>query len=184
MAAENNHKDIIEKILLSNEQIDKRITELAKAISEDYKNRDLILICILKGGLYFLIDLSKKLTIPHTFDVVGAASYGKSTKSSGHVVITKDVTTDIRNKDIIIIEDIYDTGTTLKVVCDLLNVHNPKSISVCALIVKNKKHIKEIPIKYEGFEIKDEFVVGYGLDYDEKYRHFNFIGILRKELYS
>lgn len=179
-----NKFNVVEKVLLTKEQIEKRIKELADEISADYKNKELILICILKGGLYFLTDLSKKISIPHTFDVVGATSYGKSTKSSGHVVITKDVSTDIKNKHIIIIEDIYDTGQTLKVIKDLLYVHTPASVEICSLIIKNKKHIEDLHIKYKGFTIEDDFVVGYGLDYDEKYRHLDFIGILKKELYS
>lgn len=183
MSIKNLHQDVIEQVLITSDNLQKRIAELAKDISKDYNGKELVLICILKGGLYFLTDLSKKITIPHTFDVVGATSYGKSVRSTGHVVITKDVSTDIRGKHIIIIEDIYDTGLTLKVVMDLLRVHNPASVEVCALIEKKKIHKEEIMIKYVGFEIEDEFVVGYGLDYDEKFRHFDFIGILKKEVY-
>ena len=179
----NNYSDIIEKVLITGEEIKKRIEEIAREISRDYEGKDFVLICILKGGLYFLTDLSKRITIPHTFDVAGAASYGKSTTSSGYVVITKDVDTDIRGKDVIIIEDIYDTGKTLSVVRDLILVHNPRSVEICDLVVKNKKHEFELPIKYLGFTIEDHFVVGYGLDYDEKYRHLGFVGILKKDVY-
>jgi hypoxanthine phosphoribosyltransferase len=175
----------LEHIILTEDKIQKRVSELADEISEDYRDRDLVLISILKGGVIFLADLTRKIKIPHSFDLVGASSYGSGTRSSGHVILTKDVDLPLKGKDVILIEDIYDTGSTLKVVRELLEVHSPSSIEICAFLWKHKKNrIYELPIKYKGFEIEDSFVVGYGLDFNEKYRNLPCIGVLKKEFYS
>ena len=175
----------LEYILLTEEQIQKRIAEMAEEITRDYTGKDLVLISILKGGVLFLADMTRQIPIPHAYDLVGAASYGAQTTSSGHVIITKDTTILLKDKQVLIIEDIYDTGTTLKVVKDLLEVHSPAQVEVCALIWKDKKTRRpEIPIKYIGFKIPDVFVVGYGQDYNERYRNLRCIGVLKPEIYS
>ncbi len=175
----------IKKILINKEQIQEKITELAEQISKDYAKGDLVLISILKGGLIFLADLSRKLSIEHTFDMVGAMSYGHSMTSSGKVIITKDIDIDISGKDVLLIEDIYDTGLTLKAVKDLIQLHAPRSIEVCVLLEKEKgNRSAPIPIKYVGFSVPDVFVVGYGLDFDEKYRNLEYIGILKESVYK
>ncbi|MBN1902790.1 hypoxanthine phosphoribosyltransferase [Candidatus Sumerlaeota bacterium] len=176
--------DDLEYILLSEQDIQKRVTEIAAEIDRDYTGKDLVLVCILKGGIIFLSDLTRQITIPHAFDMVGAESYGASTTSSGHVIITKDVQMPLVGRDILLIEDIYDTGSTLKVVRELLQVHTPRSVEVCALLWKEKKdRTHQVPVKYVGFKIPDVFVVGYGLDFNEKYRNLRSIGVLKKEIY-
>lgn len=174
----------IQEVLFTAEDIQRRVTELGKQISKDHEGRELVLVSILKGGVIFLADLTRAITIPHAYDMVGAASYGTSITSSGQVTITKDVESNLLDKDVIVIEDIYDTGRTLKVICDLLKLHNPRSLDVCALLIKDKPREFSVPIKYHGFHIPDEFVVGYGLDYGEIYRNLPHIGILKPEIYS
>ena len=175
----------LEYIILSEDEIQKRVSELARDISRDYKSKDLSLIGILKGGIVFLADLTRKITISHSYDMVGASSYGSGASSSGKVIITKDVDIPLKGKDILLIEDIYDTGTTLKVVKELLDVHSPRSIEICALLwKKKKKRYYDIPVKYVGFEVPDVFVVGYGLDFNQRYRNLPCIGVLKKEFYT
>lgn len=175
----------LEYVLLAEDKIQQRISELAGEIVRDYRGTNLILVAILKGGVIFLSDLTRQISIPHSYDIVGAASYGDGTTSSGHVIITKDVEISLKDRDVLLIEDIYDTGTTLKVVKDLLLVHGPRSLEICALLWKEKNNRKyDVPIKYIGFSIPDVFVVGYGLDYNEKYRNLPCIGVLKKEFYS
>jgi len=177
--------DVLEYVLISEEDIQKRVEELASRINRDYKGKDLVLICILKGGVMFLSDLTRKISLPHSFDMVGAESYGSQVVSSGHVMITKDVDISLENKDVLLIEDIYDSGRTLKVVKDLIQVHSPASLHICALLWKEKeKRAHNVPIKYIGFKIPDLFVVGYGLDFNEKFRNLPCIGILKKALYT
>ncbi len=178
------HPDI-EEVLLTEEVIQEKVKEIADKISADYKSDELILVSILKGGMIFLADLSRSLSIDHSFDMVGAMSYGAATTSSGNVIITKDIDLDIEGKDVLLVEDIYDTGRTLKAVSDLLYLHSPRSIYVCVLLQKEKDNrAVEIPIKYTGFTIPDVFVVGYGLDFAEKYRNLNYIGVLKESVYS
>lgn len=177
--------DDIDRILISPDQLLKRVDELSEEISADYRNKPLVLVGILRGCLPFLADLTRRLPFKHSFDMVGASSYGKSTVSRGHVTITKDIDVDISGKHVLIAEDIYDTGRTLRVVIDLLTLHKPASIHVCALLRKKKsQRDAEVPLRYVGFEIPDEFVVGYGLDYDEVYRNLPCIGVLKKEIYT
>lgn len=178
------HPDIKE-VLITKEEIQKKIDELAKQISRDYQSGELVLVSILKGGVIFLADLSRKLTIDHSFDMVGAMSYGSSTTSSGNVIITKDIDIEVTGKDVLLIEDIYDTGRTLRAVRDLIMLHSPRQIDICVLLYKEKKNrAVELPIKYIGFHIPDVFVVGYGLDYSEKYRNLEYIGVLKESVYS
>jgi hypoxanthine phosphoribosyltransferase len=177
--------DHLTEVLFSREDIQKRVTEIGERITEDYKDRQLVMVGILRGALVFLSDLSRAVAVPHSWDMCGASSYGSSTSSSGHVQITKDVEVDLRDKDVIVVEDIYDSGRTLRAICDLLRVHQPASIEVCTLLYKHKaKRANEVAIKYIGFEISDEFVVGYGLDYNEYYRNLDCIGILDPRIYS
>lgn len=177
------HRDIKE-IIYTPEQIQEKIREIAAQISNDYKDKDLILIGVLKGCIIFMADLSREITIQHKIDFIGTSSYGSSKKSSGQIIITKDITIDIRDKDILFIEDIFDTGQTLKAIIDLIKIHNPRSIEVCCLLYKKKINTPTLPIKYYGLEIPDDFVVGYGLDYNECYRNLKFIGILKEEIYK
>jgi hypoxanthine phosphoribosyltransferase len=175
----------IERILITPEMLTVRLDELGHEITADYHDKPLVLIGILRGCLPFLADLTRRLPFKHSFDMVGASSYGRSTESSGHVTITKDIDVDISGKHVLIAEDIYDTGRTLRVVLDLLSLHKPASLHVCALLWKQKeRRAAAVPIRYVGFEIPDEFVVGYGLDYNEVYRNLPSIGVLRKEIYD
>ncbi|HOE62615.1 MAG TPA: hypoxanthine phosphoribosyltransferase [Candidatus Sumerlaeota bacterium] len=175
----------LQETLFTEEQILRRIQELAREIEKNYKGKNLVLVSILKGGVVFLADLTREVRIPHAYDLVGASSYGAQIYSTGQVIITKDVTVPLKGKHVLLIEDIYDSGTTLKVVKDLLDVHSPASVEICALLWKEKKKRRhEIPIKYIGFKIPDVFVVGYGLDYNEKYRNLRCIGVLKPEIYS
>ncbi|MBX3727872.1 MAG: hypoxanthine phosphoribosyltransferase [Candidatus Sumerlaeia bacterium] len=173
------------RVLYSKEVIHQRVLELGAQITEDYMDRDLVLVGILRGAAVFLCDLSRAIAVPHSWDMCGASSYHGGTATSGHVQITKDVEVDLRNKHVIVVEDIYDSGRTLRAICDLLRVHQPASIEVCALLYKEKvQRASEVAIKYVGFEIPDEFVVGYGLDYNEYYRNLECIGILDPKIYS
>ncbi len=159
------------KILLDERQIQNRILELGHRISMDYAGRDLVLIGVLKGSVIFLADLMRAISIPHTFDLVGASSYGNKTQSSGQVTITKDVTVNLEGKDILLVDDIYDSGRTLKVLMGLLELHHPASIEAACLIVKDCPRQDEIAVRYAGFTLPDLFIVGYGLDYAERYRN-------------
>lgn len=179
-----NLKDILERVLLTREQIETRVKELADEISRDYAQKDLVLISVLKGGVIFLADLTRHLTIPHSYDLVGASSYLGKTQSSGEVRLTKDVDIEIKNKHVLLVEDIYDSGATLVFLYDILRVHSPSSIEVCAFLDKEKKHKHDVAIRYVGFHIPDVFVVGYGLDYQELYRNLDCIGVLKPEIYQ
>ncbi|MBX7247055.1 MAG: hypoxanthine phosphoribosyltransferase [Candidatus Sumerlaeaceae bacterium] len=170
--------------MYSQADLAKRTHELGEEISRDYKGRPLVLINILKGGIVFLADLMRTITIPHAFDVVGASSYRGGTSTSGKVTITKDADLDLRGKDLLLVEDILDTGVTLNVVCELLLIQQPASLEICCLLNKKRERKLKVPLKYVGFEIPDEFVVGYGLDYKEQYRNLPCIGILKPEVYS
>jgi len=177
--------DDIERILISQEELFRRVDELSAEITRDYAGKPVVLVGILRGCLPFLADLTRRLPFKHAYDMVGASSYGKSTVSRGHVTITKDIDVDISGKHVLIAEDIYDSGRTLRVVIDLLTLHKPASIHVCALLCKNREgRAADVPIRYVGFDIPDEFVVGYGLDYDEVYRNLPCIGVLKREVYE
>lgn len=182
--SKNLDQDITE-VIFDEETILKRVREIGAQISKDFEGKNLVLVGILRGALTFLSDLSRAITIPHSFDMVGASSYGSSTSSSGRVQITKDVEVTLRDKHVIIIEDIYDSGRTLAAIRDLLRVHHPASISMATLLYKKVKvRAAEMEIEYVGFELDDRFVVGYGLDYDEYYRNLKYIGVLSPKVYS
>jgi hypoxanthine phosphoribosyltransferase len=181
--SENELFPNLSHVLYSREQISKRVSELGRQISADYAGKPLVLISILKGGIVFLADLMRAITIPHAFDVVGASSYRGGTSTTGKVIITKDAELDLRGKNIVLVEDILDTGHTLAVIVELLKIQQPASFDICCLLNKNRPRKFNIPLKYVGFDIPDEFVVGYGLDYNEHYRNLACIGVLKPEIY-
>ena len=168
------------RVLLSEEQIDKRIRELAAQISQEYEGKEIHLICILKGSVFFTCELAKRLTIPVTIDFMSVSSYGSETVSSGRVRILKDLDESIQGKDILIIEDIIDSGNTLSYLKDLLGTRAPKSLEICTLLDKPDRRVTDVDVKYVGFVIPDEFVVGYGLDYDQYYRNLPFVGVVEQ----
>lgn len=168
-----------ETLLAINERI-------GKAISHDYKNKNLLLVSVLKGSVCFMADLMRHITIPCRIDFMTAASYGASTSSNGEVKVTKVLNFDLTNYDILIVEDIFDSGKTLQRLTDILKTKNPKSIEICTLLDKPERRDPSVTIsaRYVGAEVPNEFVVGYGLDYNETYRNLPFIGILKPEIYS
>lgn len=173
----------LERILFTEEQIHSRVADLGRQISNDYRGKPLVLISILKGGILFLADLTRAITIPHAFDLMGASSY-KGTRSTGKVIITKDTELDIHGRDVLLVEDILDSGHTLSVIIELLKIQDPASVEICCLLNKKRERKLTVPLRYTGFEIPDEFVVGYGLDYNESYRNLSGIGILKPEIYQ
>lgn len=177
------NKDIKE-ILLSEEQIAKKVEEIGAKITADYEGMDLLIVVILKGSVIFAADLLRQIKKPVEIDFLAVSSYGNGTKSSGIVKIIKDLNNPIEGKNVLIIEDILDSGRTLSNLTELLRTRNPKSVEVCTLLNKPDRREAEVETRYSGFDIPDEFVVGYGLDYDEKYRNLPYIGILKREVYE
>ena len=174
----------LEKVLVTREKIEEKTTELANRISKDYAGKKLMLVGVLKGGFVFLADLMRKIEIQCEVDFMMVSSYGSSTKTSGTVKIIKDIDTDISGKDILIVEDLIDTGLTLKHLMELLKTRNPNSLKICAILDKPSRRLVNIDIAYSGIEIPDEFVVGYGLDYANKYRHLSDVCTLKPEIYK
>ena len=162
--------------LINEEVVKNRINELASMISKDYEGKEITLICILKGSIFFTCDLAMRLTVPVKFDFMSVASYGSGTESSGRVKIVKDLDDPIEGKDVLVIEDIIDSGRTLSHLMKLLQVRNPNSIKLCTLLDKPDRRVVDVNVDYTGFVIPDEFVVGKGLDYDQKYRILPYIG--------
>jgi len=177
-------KNDIKQILLTESDLKKKISQMGKQISKDYQGKDLVLIGVLKGSVMFMADLMKEIEIPCTMDFMAVSSYGSSTKSSGVVRILKDLDFQIEGKDVLIVEDIIDTGITLKYLVEYLKARKPSSLEVCSLLNKQERREAELSAKYIGFEVPDFFLVGYGLDYAEKYRNLPFIGILKEEIYN
>ncbi len=177
------HNDI-ERVLISKEQIDEKVKELGNIISKDYADKNPLIVCILKGSSLFFADLVRNITVPVTFDFMSISSYGCSTISSGEVKLIKDLDTPIKNRHVIIVEDIVDTGNTLSYLMKNLNSRMPASIKICTLLNKECRRTTPLVPDYVGFEVEDFFVVGYGLDYDEKYRNLPLIGVLKPEIYS
>ena len=169
------------KTLITEEKLKERIRELAKEIDRDYAGREIHLICVLKGGAYFMTELSKYITIPVTIDFMAVSSYGSKTVSSGIVKIIKDHDEPIEGKDVLVVEDIVDTGFTLSYLLEMLRDRKPASLKLCAMLNKPDRRIREVKIDYLGFDIPDEFVVGYGLDYDQHYRNLPYIGVVNLE---
>ncbi len=166
------------RVLISEEEVDKRIAELGQKISEDYAGSTVHLICVLKGSVFFTCELAKRITVPVTMDFMSCSSYGSDTKSSGVVKIVKDLDEAIQGKDVIVIEDIIDSGRTLSYLLEILQARKPHSLSLCTLLDKPERRVRDVKVDYTGFEIPDEFVVGYGLDYAQKYRNLPFVGVV------
>lgn len=166
------------RIFLPEQEVDKRIAELAARISEDYAGKEVHLICVLKGSIFFTCELAKRITVPVTLDFMSVSSYGNDTKSSGVVRIVKDLDEPLEGKHAIVIEDIIDSGKTLSYLLEILKKRNPASLRLCTLLDKPDRRVADVEVDYTGFNIPDEFVVGYGLDYAQKYRNLPFIGIL------
>ncbi len=177
-------RDYIEKVLVTSEDIQAKAKELGEKITNDYKEKDLVLICILKGGVFFLTDLAKHIELPVTIDFMAVSSYGKSAESSGVVKIIKDLDESIKGKDILIVEDIIDTGLTLSYLVENLKSREPNSVKICTLLDKPEKRKANVEVDYIGFVIPDKFVVGYGLDFAGKYRNAPFVSILKEEYYK
>jgi len=174
----------IEEILISREEMQKKVNELGARISEDYKGQDLVLVCVLKGGVVFHADLMRAISIPVDMDFMAVSSYGVSTKSTGVVRIIKDLDIDIKNKHVLVVEDIVDTGLTLTHLKELLKTRGPLSVKICTALDKPSRRKVPLDIEYRGIEIPDKFVVGYGLDYAEKYRNLPDVCILKPSVYS
>lgn len=167
------------RVLLKEEEVEKRICEVAEMINRDYAGKQVHLICILKGGVFFTCELAKRLTVPVSMDFMSVSSYGGGTESSGVVRIIKDLDNSIEGKDVLIVEDIIDSGRTLAYLIEILKQRNPASIHLCTLLDKPERRIKkQVKVDYVCFTIPDEFVVGYGLDYDQKYRNLPYIGVV------
>ncbi len=177
-------KNDILDVLITEEELREKIKELGKIITEDYKDKDIMLVGVLKGCVLFLSDLSREIKLPLSMDFMVVSSYGNSTKSSGVVRIIKDLEKDIAGKDVLIVEDIVDTGLTLNYLVDYLKSRNANSVKVCTLLEKPDRRIANVRMDYVGFHIPDEFVVGYGLDYNEIYRNLPFVCVLKPEVYS
>jgi len=176
--------DKIQEILITEEMIQKRIKELGEELSKNYEGKNPILISILKGGVFFLADLTRAMNIPLMVDFMVVSSYGDSRETSGVVRLVKDLKEDIRHRHVILIEDIIDTGLTLDYLLKNLQARGPLSLEVCALLSKPDKRRVEVPIKYVGFEIPDKFVVGYGLDHKQFYRNLPFVCVFKPEMYA
>jgi len=177
------HRDI-KTVLLTEEQIQKRVAELGMQISADYSGKELHLIGVLRGAVMFMADLMRHITVPCSCDFIAIASYGMDTKSSGVVRILKDLDESIQGRHVLIVEDIVDTGLTLNYILNLIRSRNPASVRVCALLDKPERRIVPVEIHYLGFTIPNMFVVGYGLDFAQKYRNLPYIGVLRPEIYG
>ena len=175
-----NHDDAIGDILVPEEDLARRVHELADEVSRDYEGKDLLLIGVLKGAVFFLSDLMRHLTVPCEVDFMAVASYGSATKSSGVVRILKDLDAVIEGRDVLIVEDIVDSGLTLQYLLRNLAGRNPRTLEVCALLIKPERQKVELDTRYVGFEIPDRFVVGYGLDHAERYRNLPYVAALKE----
>ncbi len=166
------------RVLLTEGEVDTRINQIGEQISRDYEGRQVHLVCVLKGGSFFMCELAKRITVPVSLDFMSVSSYGANTKSSGVVKIVKDLDEPLSGKDVIVVEDIVDSGRTLSYLLELLGQRGPKSLKLCALLDKPERRVVDVNVDYTGFEIPDEFVVGYGLDYDQRYRNLPYIGVI------
>ncbi len=167
------------EVLLSEKEVDAKIREIAEMINRDYEGKQIHLICVLKGGTFFMCELAKRITVPVSLDFMSVSSYGGDTKSSGVVKIVKDLDESISGKNVLVVEDIVDSGRTLSYLMEMLRDRGPKSLRLCTLLDKPDRRVIEVPVDYTCFQIPDEFVVGYGLDYDQKYRNLPYIGIVK-----
>lgn len=166
------------KVLITEEEVDARIRELGEKISKEYEGKQIHLICVLKGRVFFMCELAKRITVPVSMDFMCVGSYGDGTKSSGVVRLAKDLDESIENKEVLIVEDIIDSGNTLYYLMDVLRQRKPASLRLCTLLDKPDRRVKDVHVDWTGFEIPDEFVVGYGLDYAQKYRNLPYIGVV------
>lgn len=167
------------EVLLSEEEVDARIKAIGEQISKDYEGREVHLVCVLKGGTFFMCELAKRITVPVSMDFMSVSSYGSETKSSGIVKIVKDLDEPLKGKDVIVVEDIVDSGRTLSYLLEMLHDRGPKSLKLCTLLDKPDRRVVHVDVDYTGFQIPDEFVVGYGLDYAQKYRNLPYIGVVK-----
>jgi len=183
MRSRELHEDIAE-VVISESEIQDKISQLAKQITEDYRDKDLLLVGVLKGAFVFMADLARQVRLPLEFDFMAVSSYGSATKSSGVVRILKDLDYEITNRHVLLVEDIIDSGLTIKYLLSYLESRQPASLEICSLFWKKGEQAVSLDVKYPGFEIPPVFVVGYGLDYDERYRNLPYIGVLRPAAYG
>lgn len=177
--------EAIDRILVDEQSLQHRIAELGQAISKDYEGKDLILICVLKGGVTILTDLMRQITLPHEIDFLAISSYGVGQReSSGAVRLIMDLKADIGGRDVLIVEDIVDSGRTMDYLLRTLWARQPSSLRICTLLNKPSRRVIDIPLDYVGFDIPDEFVLGYGLDFDEKFRNLPYVGVLKQEYFG
>ncbi|WMJ76753.1 MULTISPECIES: hypoxanthine phosphoribosyltransferase [unclassified Sedimentibacter] len=174
----------IKEILITEDVLQSKVKELGAKITDDYKDKDLLLVCVLKGAVIFVSDLMRNINLPLGIDFMAISSYGSNTQSSGVVRILKDLNTSIEGRHVLIVEDIIDSGLTLSYLVDNLKSRRPASVEICTILDKPDRREANLEIKYTGFRVPDEFVVGYGLDYDEKYRNLPYIAILKEEIYQ
>ena len=168
-------------VLISEADVDKRIQELGDQISKDFEGKEIHLICVLRGGSFFMCELAKRITVPVSLDFMSVSSYGNDTKSSGAVKIVKDLDDSIQGKDVLVVEDIIDSGRTLSYLMEMLKDRKPNSLKLCTLLDKPDRRVVDVNIDYTAFQVPDEFVVGYGLDYAQKYRNLPYIGVVEFE---
>ncbi|MCR5499521.1 MAG: hypoxanthine phosphoribosyltransferase [Acetatifactor sp.] len=166
------------RVLKSEEVVDARIQEIGEQINKDYAGKQIHMICVLKGGAFFMCELAKRITVPVSLDFMSVSSYGSDTKSSGVVKIVKDLDESIQGKDVLVVEDIIDSGRTLSYLLEMLRDRRPNSLKLCTLLDKPSRRVVDVDVNYTGFQIPDEFVVGYGLDYDQRYRNLPYIGVI------
>ncbi len=179
-----DYKDILAEILIDEKTLQSRIKELADEINRDYRGDDLLLICILRGGIVFLVDLMRQISVPHQLDFMAVTSYGSgSRQSGGSVRLSLDLKTDIRGRNVLLVEDIVDSGNTIAYVLEFLQTRQPRSLKVCTLLDKPERRETPVPINYRGFSIPNKFVFGYGLDLDEYYRNLPFIAVVDLDKY-
>ncbi len=169
------------KVLISEEEVDKRIREMAAEISKRYEGKTLHLICVLRGGAFFMCELAKRLTVPVTIDFMSVSSYGDGTESSGQIKIVKDLDDSIEGREVLVVEDIIDSGRTLSRLMELLESRRPASLALCTLLDKPERRVVEVDVDYTGFQIPDLFVVGYGLDCAQKHRNYPYVGVVEIE---
>jgi hypoxanthine phosphoribosyltransferase len=174
----------MKKILIDEDTLQAKVKELGAKITEDYMGKDLLIVCVLKGAVIFVSDLMKRIDLPLEVDFMAISSYGADTKTSGVVRILKDLNAGIEGRHILIVEDIIDSGLTLSYLVENLKARGPKSVEICTILDKPDRRVAKIDIKYTGFQVPDEFVVGYGLDYAEKYRNLPYVAALKEEIYS
>lgn len=180
-----NYQDILAEILIEADALQIRVAELGAQISADYQGEDLLLICILRGGVPFMVDLSRNISVPHMMDFMAVSSYGVGRReSSGSARVSLDLTMDIRDRNVVLVEDIVDSGHTIAAVLQMLSTRQPKTLKVCALLDKPERREAHVPVDYLGFTIPNKFVFGYGLDLDEYYRNLPFVGVVDLDKYN